>query len=291
MTHERYSKQAMIESLNLSYQAELHQKVLEALINLPDPLPDSNSGEALKLSNSLKPLRYALFAIAIEDILKMDDQPEPVNIVEPCEAEDSDDFIKLRAFLSRQYNLKTEKYFETPNQTAVDIQMLTSVRHKMQPDSWDSAEWAILGGFGTMTSTSTALLEAFNIRAKQIDLDSPNKERALRKSFQPLIEIASLDALQLAAVTCSFEEDNFPAVVYDPSKNLLKFNDSIQRLKLGPDTLEYLSRHVSTLDNLRTVADVSNTEIVIGCPVLFRPHQVKDLWNETVDLAKEMQLI
>ncbi|HSW37287.1 MAG TPA: hypothetical protein VLG37_02865 [Candidatus Saccharimonadales bacterium] len=123
-------------------------------------------------------------------------------------------------------------------------------------------------------------------------LDASERIEIIRKSHRSLIEMASCSPAQLSVLFSSLFHREFEDYVtlLDSGKlttaiPLLDFPVQTRDLERVAALDEGLKRRISLVKDLPTF------ENTVGCPVLFRPKQVENLWQWVVDGAVGMGLI
>lgn len=279
----------------MSQDAYLYNTAEAFLLSCPSP--DSLSeAEQLELSNKLKPLRYGLISQAISGILEtklsedeMAAAKEQQEIFNP--PEETSPIQKVRLYILRRYIGQCQKYFETSDDNPImtTLERLNDLQCKVESHHWSEIEMSLIAGVGTATDMVEYLLTGCLELLATEDLQLDDKEAMLRKSYGALIEIAHLDAYQLIAARSALEEG---VVVFQfaPSGTSVRLSKPVLTWDITESARKdagHIASHIELSDQVSTIEQMTNQEIILGCPVLFQPDQIKDMWNGVIDKALE----
>lgn len=278
---------ALAQNPNL---VQLMNQELQAIRSMSQ-LPERDSSEALAIDDSLKPLRYALFSKAIDEFMAYPQQIVPGPGSEFTRAFS---FHDLRCAITDEYHQRLNLFIDDPEQQELveTMKRAAETRVLLNQNVWTEPWQALSGGINTMVITSTTVLEQFSNHLLKAAVSPDARKVILSRSYNSIIEIAQLDALQLLAVTDMFHQLIVPSVSYEPETNKVRFERPITEMALSPEAVQQMGRWIRLDSNKPvTIGDISNAETVIGCPVLFKSGQVKKIWSGMIETADLMQLI
>lgn len=285
---ENFNPSLRRESMALSQSPDLHQLVQAELASI-FVLPERDSPEALAIDEAQKPLRYALLAQAIEAIVSMPPTLAPEDFEDPLHRKG---FRLLSAYTSYDYIQRVKDLFgEDGNDTLTnDLYHLSYLRRELRSGVRYDPQEALIGGVGTFNSIMTILLEKFNNLLDGFAINAEAKKTILERSYASLIDVASFDSLQLAGVLGCLYEDQFPELSYDPQGRRITLNSSPLDQPITEMVREGLIERGFESD-AKTVRELDFGSDIIGCPVLFRPGQVKKIWQYAVESADRLNIL
>jgi len=295
----RFSPDLRQESIQLALDPELYVVAEEFLAGAPSP-KELSSEARTKLGDQLKPIRFGLVSQAIRQILETELSDEEISEAELRQelyhpSAMNDPIQKVRLYMLRRYIGQCQKFFEINGNKPLmaTLSRVNDLQCQIEDNHWSNIEMSLAAGAGTATETVYNLLAGYLKFLGTLNLSVKDKEAKLRKSYGALIEIAHLDAYQLIAAMSSLE-DGSVGFSLSPSGNNLRFSKPVSEWELSESAREDAKRiagHIELGDDIVNIEQMSNKEVILGCPILYPADQLKILWNDVIDKAIEYDAV
>jgi hypothetical protein len=306
MRSPNFNKTSRDGAITLSRGSAFGEIVNNKLENL-EPLPEPNTDEAQHLLNDLKPLFYAAIAQVIDKIIDFDASPlnprnpEVMKILTTIPM-DRDAIDILELFLRQKFLKQAEEYFDADSESVevVTLQNLIDINKRLGAPSWDTAQWAIHGGLGTMLDHIKLCFKSYYQLANQDERDLDEITVSMGRSFSDLTNATLLNTLQILAIAESLSDGTVPEAIYDKERDQYRFKEELDQVILTNEFKKELinkllfhgeTKLVHVVESATKIADLSQITETIGCPITFRPQHVQKIWLQAVEQAVVLGLL
>jgi len=308
MRSPNFNRPRRDEAIALSKDAALDE-IVDHILTSIDPLPEPDTEEARALINYLKTWFYAAIAQVIDQIIDFDapalhrHQAEVLSMP-PVQLGLRKGPDLLGSFLKYKFHQQINDYlaYSRDSTQLQTLQKIIDASKCLGSLDWDNAEFAIRGGMDTMVEQSLLCFASYLELAQQQEneRDFDDIKQTMQRSSLDLSNATLLNPVQLAAITLYIEAGNVPKSLYDTERDQYRFEKELDQIELTDETKQKIIKSLKTfnqpglvpiVERATLIADLEHNTDTLGCPIGFRPLQVRKIWNQVIDQAEKIGLL